>query len=208
MFRGMGLVVLLFTAACGTNSQLPTGSHTVLERAAAAVVSIGDGSSTLASGFFVSADLLVTNAHVLAKQPLYIVLEGKRHALQVVRSDEALDLAVLTSPNFTAAGLLRFRAGAPVVGERVYALGSPFGLGITATEGIVSALPRAIGKSHLLQTDAAINPGNSGGPLIDAQGQALGIVTSRGAVGSGIGFAVPGAEVERFVRVSGNLKAD
>jgi S1-C subfamily serine protease len=94
------------------------------------------------------------------------------------------------------------------VGQKVFAIGNPFGLDYTLTTGIISALDRSIlqedGKSidHLIQTDAAINPGNSGGPLIDSAGRLIGINTaiySPSGASAGIGFAVPVDTVNRIV---------
>ena len=80
------------------------------------------------------------------------------------------------------------------IGEWVVALGNPFGFGHTLTQGIVSAKSRVIGAGpydNFIQTDAAINPGNSGGPLINMQGQVIGINTAIVATGQGLGFATP-----------------
>jgi len=80
------------------------------------------------------------------------------------------------------------------VGQWVIAIGNPFGLALTVTQGIVSATGRVIGAGpydDFIQTDAAINPGNSGGPLINLKGEVIGINTAIVAAGQGIGFAVP-----------------
>jgi S1-C subfamily serine protease len=95
------------------------------------------------------------------------------------------------------------------VGQKVYAIGNPFGLDYTLTTGVVSALDRSIPEGrggvaidHLIQTDAAINPGNSGGPLLDSAGRLIGINTaiySPSGAYAGIGFAVPVDTVNRVV---------
>jgi len=94
------------------------------------------------------------------------------------------------------------------VGQKVYAIGNPFGLDWSLTNGIVSALDRSLGGEnrteieHLIQTDAAINPGNSGGPLLDSAGRLIGINTaiySPSGASAGIGFAVPVDTVMRVV---------
>lgn len=94
------------------------------------------------------------------------------------------------------------------VGQKVFAIGNPFGLDWTLTSGIVSALDRSLGGEngqtieHLIQTDAAINPGNSGGPLLDSAGRLIGINTaiySPSGTSAGIGFAVPVDTVNRVV---------
>jgi S1-C subfamily serine protease len=136
----------------------------------------------------------------LQREPLFVVDDyGKRHLLERVLDDQTLDIAVLRSRRFVAPRVFAFVDQLPPVGTPVFAVGNPFGAGITTTAGIVSALPRAIGRQHMLQTDAAINPGNSGGPLIDRAGHVVGVVTSRGAVGSGIGFVVPAPQVASLV---------
>jgi S1-C subfamily serine protease len=94
------------------------------------------------------------------------------------------------------------------VGQKVFAIGNPFGLDWTLTTGIVSALDRSLQADngttidHLIQTDAAINPGNSGGPLLDSAGRLIGITTaifSPSGASAGIGFAVPVDTVNRVV---------
>ncbi|MBN0903260.1 trypsin-like peptidase domain-containing protein, partial [Pseudomonas aeruginosa] len=100
-------------------------------------------------------------------------------------------------------------SGALKVGQKVIAIGNPFGLDWTLTTGIVSALDRSLpGEAggpaidHLIQTDAAINPGNSGGPLLDSAGRLIGINTaiySPSGASAGIGFAVPVDTVMRVV---------
>ncbi len=163
------------------------------------VVSIANQSTGIASGFFIEEQKVLTNFHVLSKQPLYLVHDGRRHKLTLIASHEALDVALFESHSFQLGSPMAFRARTPQVAEPVYVIGNPFGSGISVTRGIISALAPAIGQQNLLQTDAAINPGNSGGPLVDQRGKVLGIVTGRGPVGSGVGFAIPGQEVEEWL---------
>ena len=161
-----------------------------LSELSASVVAVANDQAAIASGFAVEAGWLITNHHVSKSGPLYVLAaDGSRSLLKPVFHDEVNDIAVLITD--VSVPPLALADALPNVGDVAYAVGNPLGLGITVTKGIVSALPRSIGKSNLLQTDAAINPGNSGGPLLDARGRVIGIVTSRGAVGSGIGFAVP-----------------
>jgi S1-C subfamily serine protease len=104
---------------------------------------------------------------------------------------------------------MSFRSSADLkVGQKVFAIGNPFGLDWTLTSGIVSALDRSLGGEngqtieHLIQTDAAINPGNSGGPLLDSAGRLIGIntaISSPSGASAGIGFAVPVDTVNRVV---------
>lgn len=185
---------ILYLQACATS----TSQQIELSQVATSVVAIGDDQAAIASGFVVEGGWLLTNHHVARAAPLYIVnAQGKRSLLTLVISDEENDIAIFSHEMSIPA--LKLTQSLPDLGETVFVLGNPLGLGITATHGIISALPRAIGKVHLLQTDAPINPGNSGGPLINQRGEVVGMVTSRGAVGSGIGFAVPSATLRRLL---------
>lgn len=197
MSRVATLLAPLVFAACAAEPRL----ESVIGEAAQSVVSISDGTSTIGSAFAVAADgWLVTNAHVAGTHGArYLVRrDGSLQALERGAADPDGDVALLRAPGAVLAPLA-FRDHRPAVGETVLALGNPFGLGITASRGIVSALPDAIGNP-LLQTDAAVNAGNSGGPLLDRYGRVLGMVTSRGAVGSGIGFAVPAERIRNLLR--------
>lgn len=151
------------------------------------------------------AGLVITNHHVIAGMTeVKVSLSDRREfSAKVVLSDERSDLAVLKLEGegpFPAARL--GDSEAVEVGDFVIALGNPFGVGQTVTQGIVSALARTqTGISDFqsfIQTDAAINPGNSGGPLVDLDGEVVGINTAiftRSGGNHGIGFAVPSATV-------------
>ena len=156
--------------------------------------SIGSGVIIDASG------LVLTNHHVVDSEGTITVRtsDGREFRVAQVWSDERTDLAVLkleNPSNLTAAVLAD--SDEVQVGQWVLALGQPFGLESTVTAGIVSARQRRIGlaerESHL-QTDAAINPGNSGGPLVNLNGEVIGIntaISSRSGGNEGIGFAIP-----------------
>ena len=165
-----------------------------------------DGQGTGAgSGFFISPDgLILTNAHVIqgAREIAVTLHDGRRLPAQVVGRDETIDLAVLRAvdPRNRAS---RFPfvdlrdGGKPRVGDWVLAVGNPFGLGGTATAGIVSAYGRDINPSGLvdyMQLDAAINRGDFGGPAFDVYGRLVGVNTailSPGGGSIGISFAIP-----------------
>lgn len=170
---------------------------------------------SLGSGVVVdSSGLVVTNHHViegmtevkvaLADRREYeaaIILRDPRSDLAVLKIKDAKDLHVLSLGD--ADGLQ--------VGDIVLAIGNPFGVGQTVTQGIVSALARTqVGVSDyqfFIQTDAAINPGNSGGALINMQGELVGINTaifSRSGGSIGIGFAIPSAMVRAVVQTAKN----
>ena len=160
------------------------------------------------SGFFISADgYIVTNNHVVENaETIKVVLKDETELdAEVVGRDEGTDLAVLKvkggRSNFPFVNFEN--AGKPRVGDWVIAVGNPFGLGGTATAGIVSAYGRDIGETFVdyIQIDAPINRGNSGGPTFDIYGRVIGVNTaifspSGGSVG--IGFAIP-AEVAEAV---------
>ncbi|MFN7976696.1 MAG: trypsin-like peptidase domain-containing protein [Vicinamibacterales bacterium] len=178
----------------------------VVERAQPSVVSIAGPGGAIGSGFVVRADgLVATNAHVVdAAAALTVTLaDGTRLAARVAARHPVQDLALLRVSAGRALPALALRDGDPRVGEWVIALGNPFGLGPTATIGIIGATGRALGRTGpqaaLVQTDAAINPGNSGGPLCDVQGRAVAVASAAVTVGQGIGFAIPIALVREMV---------
>ncbi len=158
--------------------------------------------SSLGSGVIVSTDgYVLTNNHVVAgADEIRVALrDGRETTATVVGTDPGTDLAVLriTLDKLPA---IPFRDTPMQVGDVVLAIGNPFGVGQTVTQGIVSALGRqGLGINtfeDFIQTDAAINPGNSGGALIDVAGNLVGINTaiySRSGGSMGIGFAIPAA---------------
>jgi S1-C subfamily serine protease len=146
---------------------------------------------------------VLTNYHVIegANRGIEVMLSNKRrYAAKVVGVDKVHDLALLQidAPNLQAVTLAD--SGNLAVGQKVYAIGNPFGLSGTMTRGIISSI-RSIKNEDgapiedAIQTDAAINPGNSGGPLLNSRGEVIGIntmIASNGAdQSSGIGFAIP-----------------
>ena len=165
----------------------------IVSRAAAAVVLISTSTST-GTGFFVTQDLLLTNAHVVQGQSFVTVKLASGQTLQgrVERTSVDLDLAVVRAAARPESNQILQLGSAIAVrpGQEVIAIGSPLGLQNTVTRGIVSAV-RNLGGVELIQTDAAINPGNSGGPLLDRDGRVIGVTTlkvTRGA--ESLGFAV------------------
>lgn len=169
----------------------PPNWEAVINASRPAMVSIRGVSGALGSGVIVdSAGIIATNAHLLDTSGLVVVLEdGRRLAWQTLAQSDEDDLVLgqIAAEGLTA---LALRATPARVGEPVIAMGNPFGLGITASLGIISAAGEAIRHPGRVQTDAAINPGNSGGALLDQEGDIVGIVNARAAFGSGVGFAV------------------
>jgi S1-C subfamily serine protease len=160
----------------------------------------------LGSGFVIDkSGHIVTNYHVVqGAQQVYVQFSNQRSVkARVVGSDPSTDIAVLQVdvPAEALTPLPLGNSDQVQVGDRVIAIGNPFGLDRTATEGIVSALqrdiqaPNGFSIDHVIQTDAAINHGNSGGPLLDGHGRVIGVnsqIQSGGVDGNvGIGFAVP-----------------
>jgi S1-C subfamily serine protease len=165
------------------------------------------------SGFvWDDAGHIVTNVHVIAgaAEATVKLADGRDYPATLVGASVAHDIAVL----------LIHAQGKPLkpvaigtshdlrVGQKVFAIGNPFGLDWSLTTGIVSALDRSLDNEsggmnrHLIQTDAAINPGNSGGPLLDSAGRLIGINTaiySPSGASAGVGFAVPVDTVNRVV---------
>ena len=172
---------------------------------------------SLGSGAIVRADgVIVTNNHVIeGGQEITVSLADRREfPAKVLLADSRTDIAILkidaggerlpVLPIAAAPG----PSGGVEVGDLVLAIGDPFGVGQTVTNGIVSALSRSAQTgeggdvSSYIQTDAAINPGNSGGPLVDMAGDLVGLNTfilSRSGSSSGVGFAIPAPLVRRVV---------
>lgn len=192
---------LLISAGCAQNPSIPS-IEAMLARVTGSVVAVGSQGASRGSAWCVGPNLFVTNAHV-AQQPTeqgggYLLsANGRPIAYRLVQSSAEYDLAILEA-NLDLPPLDLAETSA-ALGQPVFALGNPLGLGITVTAGIVSAEPRSIGKDHLLQIDAAVNPGNSGGPLVDSSGRVVGVVSARAAVGSGIGFAVPSTRITELL---------
>ena len=152
----------------------------------------------LGTGFIIDKDgFIVTNNHVVQDaDSIKVVLKDKREFdAKVVGRDPQTDLALIKIDAKKNLPAVRLGSSDKLqVGEWVTAIGSPFGLEQTVTAGIVSAKGRVIGSGpydDFIQTDASINPGNSGGPLINMNGEVVGINTAIIAGGQGIGFAIP-----------------
>src|SRR4051794_25082137 len=191
-----------------------TRAGAIYALASPAVVSIrtGTGSGT---GFLVDKQgRIVTNAHVVGGNSRVLVRFGQEQTSldgKVVGRDPSSDLAVVSiGPGSVPKGVkpLQFADSRAVqVGDVAIAIGNPFGLDRTATEGIVSGLGREIQAPNgfqidaVIQTDAPINPGNSGGPLLDDSGHVIGVNSQIATAGSsgnvGVGFAVPSNTVRQ-----------
>ena len=156
---------------------------------------------------------ILTNFHVIdgAREIEVTLHDGKSYDARVVGKDETSDVAVLKI-EAPAASLIPVVLGESRflrVGQRVYAIGNPFGLERTLTTGIISSVDRTLPTRHrnriiksIIQIDAAINPGNSGGPLLDTHGRLIGMntaIASSTGQSAGVGFAIPVAVIARVI---------
>jgi len=174
--------------------------------------------NSLGSGVIVSAQgLILTNNHVIATaDSIEVALsDGRKMSAKVVGTDPDTDLALIKVDAENLPAITFSSSDKLSVGDVVLAIGNPFGVGQTITQGIVSAL----GRTHLginiyenfIQTDASINPGNSGGALIDTEGNLVGInsaIYSRSGGSMGIGFAIPATlarQVTEQIIAQGNV---
>ncbi|WP_224242858.1 trypsin-like peptidase domain-containing protein [Hyalangium gracile] len=163
----------------------------------------------LGSGVIVdAAGTILTNDHVIrGASAIHVVLaDGRTLEAEVLGSDSTNDLAVLRVSSKEPLPTAKLgTSGDLMIGETVIAIGSPFGLSKTVTAGVVSATGRTFRAedgtvyNDFVQTDAAINPGNSGGPLLNVDGEIIGINTAIFASAQGIGFAIPADKVRRIV---------
>jgi len=191
----------------------------IFEKSEASIVQVsvvrGESDGGMGSGFVYSDEgYVITNQHVVqdAERVMITFLDGEAYIGNVIGTDRDLDIAVVkVEPTNTYLQPIKIGDSSKLkVGEKIAAIGNPFGLSGSMTSGIVSQmgrlLPQETGYSipDVIQTDAAINPGNSGGPLINMKGEVVGINTAiQSATGefSGIGFAVPSNTVKKVVPV-------
>ncbi|MFQ5893522.1 MAG: Do family serine endopeptidase [Nitrospinota bacterium] len=154
---------------------------------------------SLGSGFIINrAGYILTNSHVIeeAESNIWVTLFDKReYRATVVGRDEKTDIALIKIDAPDDLPIVPLGDSDRLeIGDWVMAIGNPFGYSHSVTAGIVSAKGREIGAGpydNFIQTDASINPGNSGGPLLNTQGEAVGISTAIASPGQGIGFAIP-----------------
>jgi S1-C subfamily serine protease len=173
------------------------------------VPSDGEGSGTIID----RQGHILTNFHVIdgSREIQVTLADGKTYEARLVGVDPATDVAVLKieAPADALSPIVLGNSTNLLVGQRVYAIGNPFGLERTLTTGIISSLNRSLparrtGRSikAIIQIDAAINPGNSGGPLLDSRGRMIGMntaIASRTGESAGVGFAIPVNTIARVV---------
>lgn len=199
--------------ACATAGQ-DTDPAALFDSVAPSVVTIeatSDGDKMVGTGFFWDrSGHVVTNEHVIRTGKQLIIRFADGHAARptMIAVAAHLDIAVLQVDTADAAPVSHGYADRLKVGQWVFAIGNPYGLGVSLSRGIISGLGRPVelgdGKriDNAIQTDASLNPGNSGGPLLDARGCLIGMATATVASpggGSNVGFAVPVDLLERTV---------
>lgn len=182
----------------------PAGSvAAVAQSVGPAVISVRTNQGLGSGVVYDQSGLILTNAHVVeGAQSITIgMVDGRHFSGKVVGSDTGFDVAVIKIDGSNLPTAPLGNSSSLQVGQDVVAIGNPFGLDHTLTTGVISALNRPVSEGQgsynqpMVQTDAAINPGNSGGPLLDLNGNVIGINTlvaaPRGFPAQGLGFAVP-----------------
>ncbi|MFZ0240753.1 MAG: Do family serine endopeptidase [Desulfobacterales bacterium] len=165
--------------------------------------------NTLGSGVVIDGKrgLIITNAHVIANAgTIKVTLQDEREfEAEIVGADPDVDLAVLHIASPTVLPEVQMGSSDDLmIGETVIAIGNPFGFSHTVTTGVVSALDRSIRTDdrvfhEFIQIDASINPGNSGGPLLNINGELIGINSAIYAKAQGIGFAIPISKTRKII---------
>ena len=166
--------------------------------------------TSLGSGVIIDGGkgYILTNYHVVEKASdiKVITSEKEEYHAKIIGSDPRSDLALLKIPIHKRLPEIKMGSSADLmIGETVIAIGNPFGLGHSVTVGVISAVNRTVRTEervfrHFIQTDASINPGNSGGPLLNINGELIGINTAIYQKAQGIGFAIPIDKAKKVIR--------
>ena len=152
------------------------------------------------SGFYLQEqNIFVTNYHVVEGNKEVSIedqLQDRRSA-KVVYVNPQADIAFLRSEHYAPTAAIPFNLVQQVHSrDKVFVLGFPFGMPYTITEGIVSNERQLLDGQHFIQTDAAVNPGNSGGPVVNADGELVGVTTAKFTDADNVGFAIPAEKVK------------
>lgn len=161
--------------------------------------------NSLGSGFAIGENCVATNAHVL-DNPDDIVLEtysGETTRAFLLGMDLEKDIALLGVEGASFPCLRVADSAALAAGEDVFAIGAPKSMAYTLTKGVVSAKERLVGGQSYIQTDAAVNEGNSGGPLVNSEGNVIGVNTLKLSDSEGISLAIPITMVSDFAKELG-----
>lgn len=181
-------LALVFAAFCPIAWAIGFSAEDVYES-----VFVIETDRAIGSGFAVSEKEIITNAHVIsdAQRIRIITYGGNELPANVVAYDENLDLAILYVEEGAFSPLPLDSLDAIRVGDDVYAIGAPKSMAYTLTKGIISSKDRIIRGQQYIQIDAPVNEGNSGGPLLDSNGNVLGVITLKLIDAEGIGMAIP-----------------
>ncbi len=161
--------------------------------------------NSLGSGFSVSENYILTNAHVVDNgSRVYLESHtGQKYIADIAAMDETLDIAVLYLPDANLPFLKFADLSEMHIGDDVYAIGAPEGLSYTFTKGTLSAKDRIVEGQSYIQTDASVNHGNSGGPLINNSGDVIGMNTLKLDETEGIAFAIPVSRINSYLNSVG-----
>ena len=159
-------------------------------------------STALGSGFAIDNTHIITNAHVVQNEKAVLVLTYQEERLyaEVEKSDQQQDLAVLRLKDTTVPPLESASLNTVQNGDDIFTVGTPKSMAYTLTKGIVSNRERTMHGMTFIQIDAAVNEGNSGGPLLNAQGQVIGVNTLKIIDSEGIALAIPIDRVITFMQ--------
>lgn len=200
--RGPAGVALILNAIL-VQAALALTPDKIAERAIPSIVLIKTASG-LGTGFVVSSDgLIATNLHVIgeARQATVTVADGREFTnIEVINYDGAHDLLLLRIPAKNLSALALGDSAKVKVGERVVAIGHPFGLGNTVSDGLVSAVRKINPQLTVLQVSAPISQGSSGGPLFNESGEVIGISTLIVTQGQNLNFGMPVNQLKSMLR--------
>lgn len=151
------------------------------------------------SGFSVRENIILTNAHVVGDDTTVTITmyDGTLVKGTVIKTNTKKDLALVKIDNSIAP--LNISTDRITTGQEVYAIGAPKDMPYTMTKGIISTPDRKLGENTYIQIDASVNPGNSGGPLVDDNGNVIGIITLKASDAEGIGFAINTKDINDFI---------
>ncbi len=174
-----------------------------IEKYKKAIVQIATPWST-GTGFYLKTEnLIVTNNHVVdgAREVVISTISAKKELVEVLYSDAVFDLAFLKAPKNTEFSEIKMNETEKLIeGQKIMAIGHPFGLKFSATQGIISKASRNWNGINYIQIDAAINPGNSGGPLINEKNEIVGVNTFILSNGQNLGFALPISYLQQTIK--------
>lgn len=199
-------VLLLVCVCLPASASIGFDAETVFD--SVFVISAG---SKLGSGFAIGTDCVITNVHVVEDAYSITVraYDGSRYSAEIFCQDAALDIAVLrvSGANFTPLPCADIESAK--IGDDIYTIGAPKSLSYTLTKGVISTKSREVQGNDYIQIDAPINEGNSGGPLLNEQGEVLGINTLKSSEGEGLGFSIPIAQALHLLEKAGvSLNSD